>query len=401
MGDLQNDFPSWGETGALPTAGFFYEGGDQVNEKHLDALWHNVKTHFDLTHTAIRDRVRDIPGDVILDSGLVASKGSNTREVDVSASNAGAYVDGQKTGSTSATTLTLSSNGTTSTRTDSIWVDTNGSIGTSEGTTSVSDSRMKIAEVDVASDDTISAIRNKGRDRARVFASENAPDTQFDGDVWYDYSASKMKGYINGAWRPILPADGSQPMVGNLDLNGNTLTDGDGTLNIGTSTSISGALDLSGDIATSGGTTIWDSSNGHIPSGSIDSTFESTVSGPQINVNGVTGTGSTDGSDGIGAPSVYTDIVEATTEKGGSSTYVELGSGGPHSGVGSDEIALITQGNVQFKVNATNPTYQGNKVWHEGNMGDGSGLDADTVDGIESSNLGMSTEEKAIYWQAV
>jgi len=35
-------FPSWGETGEFPADGFFYEGGDQVNEKHLDALWNGV-----------------------------------------------------------------------------------------------------------------------------------------------------------------------------------------------------------------------------------------------------------------------------------------------------------------------------------------------------------------------
>lgn len=217
MSDLQNDFPSWGETGSLPAGGFFYDGGDQVNEKHLDALWHNVETHFNLTHTAIRDRMRDITGNVVLDSGLVSSTGTNALEVDVTASNDGAYVDGQKTGSTTATTITLSTNGTTSTRTDSIWVDVNGSIGSTEGSTSVSSDRAKIAEVDVASNDTISAIRNKGRDRSRVFASETVPDSQFDGDVWYDYNASKMNGYINGAWRSLLPADGSQPLDGTLE----------------------------------------------------------------------------------------------------------------------------------------------------------------------------------------
>lgn len=35
-------FPSWGEAGEFPADGFFYDGGDQVNEKHLDALWNGV-----------------------------------------------------------------------------------------------------------------------------------------------------------------------------------------------------------------------------------------------------------------------------------------------------------------------------------------------------------------------
>jgi hypothetical protein len=40
--NIAERFPSWGETGEFPAAGFFYEGGDQVNEKHLDALWNGV-----------------------------------------------------------------------------------------------------------------------------------------------------------------------------------------------------------------------------------------------------------------------------------------------------------------------------------------------------------------------
>lgn len=53
MVSLTNEFPDWGDTGELPDNGFFYEGGDQVNEKHLDGLWHNVQTHFDEVHTEL------------------------------------------------------------------------------------------------------------------------------------------------------------------------------------------------------------------------------------------------------------------------------------------------------------------------------------------------------------
>ncbi|WP_226041161.1 hypothetical protein [Natrinema sp. DC36] len=201
MSDLENEFPSWGETGELPTSGTYYEKGDQVNEKHLDALWYNIKTHFDSTNTAIRDRIRDIEGDVILDSGLVSSEGTGTLEIDVSASSEGAYVDGQKTGSIGSTTVTLSSNGGTSTRTDSVWVNTNGSVGKTDGATSVATDRMKIAEVDVATNDSVSAVRNVGRDRVHTFASENNPSNQSDGDLWYDLLSDKFKGRVGGAWR--------------------------------------------------------------------------------------------------------------------------------------------------------------------------------------------------------
>jgi len=300
MADLTNDFPSWGETGTLPADGFFYEGGDQVNEKHLDALWNNVKTHFDRTHTGIRDRVREIEGDLILDSGLVVSQGTNTREVDVSGSSAGAYVDGQRTGSTSATTVSLSSNGTTNTRTDAIWVDTKANIGATEGTTTVADDRTKIAEVDVAPNDTIAAIRNTGHDRTRQFAAETPDSGQIPGgtqpgDVWYDLTADTLKGRINGAWRALLPADGSQPLLGGLNVNGNDLTNvnaisGDGSetylrtagasltlydstngVNIvraqesGAVSIPNGPVDVGDDVQTTGGATIWDAANGQIP----------------------------------------------------------------------------------------------------------------------------------------
>lgn len=52
-------FPVWGETGEFPTAGFFYEGGDQVNEKHFDALWNGVNG----LEEDIQDSLDDIDGD--------------------------------------------------------------------------------------------------------------------------------------------------------------------------------------------------------------------------------------------------------------------------------------------------------------------------------------------------
>lgn len=302
MSDLQNRFPDWGESGTLPSSGFFYDGGDQVNEKHLDALWNNIDLQFDELITGIRDRVRDLDGDRILDSGMSVSTTTNTREVSISSSSAGAYVDGQKTGSTSSTTITLSANGGTSTRTDSIWVDTTGQVGATEGTTTVNNDQHKLAEVDVASNDTISAVRNTGNDLTSHVASENAPSSPSPGDEWYDHSVDKLKGRINGAWRPLLPADGSQPLVGSLDVNGNdvrnlnrmyasaqfaaleTYGTGDGSWEVYDSANSApifyanegglveipnGPLEVGSDIQTTGTTTIWDSTNGYVPATSV------------------------------------------------------------------------------------------------------------------------------------
>jgi len=234
MGDLFNNFPSWGETGSYPASGFFYEGGDQVNEKHMDALWNGVKTHIDNLNTGIRDRIRDISGDVVLDQGLVASTGSGTREVDVTASSDGAYVDGQKTGSTSATTLTHTANGGASTRTDVVWVNTNGTVGKTEGTTTPASDRMKIAEVDVATDDTISDVRNYARDHRFLIATEEQPESAEPGDLWHDLTAVREKVRQGGGWRTLITEQDDVTISGGDGLkNGNTIDlVGGGTLSL-------------------------------------------------------------------------------------------------------------------------------------------------------------------------
>lgn len=55
-------FPSWGETGEFPANGFFYEGGDQVNEKHLDALWNGVDGLEEDVQAALNDIDSDADG---------------------------------------------------------------------------------------------------------------------------------------------------------------------------------------------------------------------------------------------------------------------------------------------------------------------------------------------------
>jgi hypothetical protein len=53
---IQDRFPTWGENGEYPANGFFYEGGDQVNEKHQDALWNGIKNF----EQNVRDSLTDI-----------------------------------------------------------------------------------------------------------------------------------------------------------------------------------------------------------------------------------------------------------------------------------------------------------------------------------------------------
>jgi len=225
MTDITNPFPSWGEAGASPPNGFFYEGGDQVNEKHLDYLWDNMDSQTSEFITAIEQRVKEIEGNIILDDGLVVSDGSGTREVDITASSEGAYVDGQATGSTSSTTLTLPSNGTGSTRTDVIYVNESGTVAATAGTTTVSSGQLKLAEADVADGGDVTAVRNYARDRRYHIASENAPDPPAEGDLWHDRSSSadELKVYEQGSWHKLLS-----------DQDDVTVTAGDGLKGGGT-----------------------------------------------------------------------------------------------------------------------------------------------------------------------
>jgi len=62
--NITDRFPDWGETGESPPNGFFYEGEDQVNEKHLDYLWNSVKGLEDDVQSALDDIDSDSDGNV-------------------------------------------------------------------------------------------------------------------------------------------------------------------------------------------------------------------------------------------------------------------------------------------------------------------------------------------------
>ena len=65
MWSITERFPTWGEEGEFPIDGFFYEGGDQVNQKHLDALWNGLKEFENETRAALEDI--DSDGDGVVD----------------------------------------------------------------------------------------------------------------------------------------------------------------------------------------------------------------------------------------------------------------------------------------------------------------------------------------------
>ena len=69
---------------------------------------------------------------------------------------------------------------------------------------------------------------------------------------------------------------------------------------------------------------------------------------------------------------------------------VNIGYPSGWGGQAAPSYGLSTHGGAQFNVgNVSNApfTFNGNTVWHAGNDGTGSGLDADTVDGVEASSI--------------
>jgi len=310
MSDLYNEFPSWGEVGEYPPTGFFYEGGDQVNEKHLDALWNGVEKHVGNLNDAIANRVEDIEGDLVLDNGLVASQSSGVGEVNISATSL-AYVAGERVTNVGSTTITLSSNGGSTTRTDVLFLRQDGNISDETGTTSAPAETLTIAEVDVESDDTISDIRNYARNRRFHVASEYNDSTR-NGDLWYDIGDGRIKVQQNGDFQKLL-----------TEQNQISIVAGDGLTGGGSNLSLENpSTSLSVDVSDFAGSDIQGDGNNNL------------------------------------------ELVNNSLTVAGNS--VTLG--------GSTDIALSDLSNV---------TASGE--------GDGGGLDADTVDGKDASDLSQKT----------
>jgi hypothetical protein len=75
---------------------------------------------------------------------------------------------------------------------------------------------------------------------------------------------------------------------------------------------------------------------------------------------------------GVTLSSVGSMTIVADSDNSSTTEYLSLKAG-------SDDLRVVSDGTI---------TYNGNKVWHAGNDGAGSGLDADTLDGIDSTGFG-------------
>lgn len=225
MSDLYNDFPNWGESGEYPPNGFFYEGGDQVNEKHLDALWDGIDDHISNINDSIRGRIDDLYGNIVLDDGLVASDGSGTREIDVSATS-GAYVEGHRIDSVSATTITYNTNNSGSRRNDTVYLTIDGTVEYEAGATDPPSGTLAIAELDINPDDSILSIRDRVKRLVDVTAGDVAPSDPSNGDIWMDTSENAAKVWFdsNGSFDPI-PLNGQFGVTNGIDMEGEPIID--------------------------------------------------------------------------------------------------------------------------------------------------------------------------------
>jgi len=83
-------FPPWGDSGSRPADNFQYDGGDQVNEKHLDYLWNQVSTLENETRAALNDIDSDSNGVVNNSdkySGTAPSDGSSGQVLETNGNN--------------------------------------------------------------------------------------------------------------------------------------------------------------------------------------------------------------------------------------------------------------------------------------------------------------------------
>lgn len=85
---------------------------------------------------------------------------------------------------------------------------------------------------------------------------------------------------------------------------------------------------------------------------------------------------------GAGATIVYSDQIRAVSGSAGVPAYSF--DGDTNTGIrrsAADQIAIVAGGADRLLVGTTGMLYNGNTVWHAGNDGAGSGLDADLIDG--------------------
>jgi hypothetical protein len=95
---ISDTFPPWGDSGERPPDNFQYDGGDQVNEKHLDYLWNQAGTLENNVRSALNDIDADSDGvvdaaDTLQTGGSAAVIRDTTNNSDLLVANEGGPFD--------------------------------------------------------------------------------------------------------------------------------------------------------------------------------------------------------------------------------------------------------------------------------------------------------------------
>ena len=232
-----------------------------------------------------------------------------------------------------------------------------------------------------------------------VYMNKGSSSSYYQPDNWIDFNTTNVGLYWAGStsagWH-IYPADaGSMRFrtAGNtcalrLDTNNGTARGSvyaDNGNNIGF-LNLSGSWRLkcpsSGSLLRDGTQTIWDSGNDGAGSGLDADTLDG--------VQGANFLRSDTNDTFTGVLTISGSISNASTagNSGAILGNLEVGYGGPYN-----SISARNNNDLHLNYNSSGTVFVGasNTVWHAGNDGSGSGLDADTLDGLHASSFITST----------
>ena len=217
--------------------------------------------------------------------------------------------------------------------------------------------------------------------------SANAPTTSLDtGDLWYDTLNTALKVYDGSQWtQGVLSGSGFLPltggtMSGDISMAGNDIYTNNGSLQMGTGIIYGNTFSGNATTATklqalstnptSDSVVFWDVSAGNYAY--LD--FASLDAGT---LNGLNSTQF--------LRSDANDTLNAVINGSDSLPLVQVTAGKAYFGsTGRSTMNLAVSSSTGVKANVGGTEYT---MWHAGNDGSGSGLDADTVDGIQASSF--------------
>jgi len=232
-------FPPWGDSGERPPDNFQYDGGDQVNEKHLDYLW----TQVGALENDVRDALDDIDDD----------KDGTVDEADSSLTYKGNDIDSDGDGTVDESDSALTYKG------NDIDSDGDGVVDAANSATDANNVTATYKGNDIDSDgDGIVNNSNEleGNDTAAVrnHAPNSHASSHFDGGG-DEIDAADLAGASGNAGQ-VLTSDGSAASWGSSSVSGPWYGRGsDGSQTYSSNTTINGTFQFT-DMTIEAGTTV-------------------------------------------------------------------------------------------------------------------------------------------------